>query len=132
MTDTSEMGDGVQPAAYETGPHSLLAIKPQGSPNPASMGVPDGVQSGLKLEQTRANIAYALLAILFLVVAFEVLSGAALSGACWTWGSYCKQANASLSMIASSTQPIFTAMIGLVGSVVGFYFGSKSQSPTGP
>lgn len=132
MTDTSQIGGAAQPPTHEIGPHNLLAIKPQGSPSPTSLGVPDGVQSGLKLEQTRANIAYALLAILFLVVAFEVLSGAALSGACWTWGSYCRQANASLSMIASSTQPIFTAMIGLVGSVVGFYFGSKSQSPTGP
>ena len=34
-------------------------------------------------------------------------------------------------MITTTTASIFTAMVGLVGSVVGFYFGSKSEASSG-
>lgn len=123
--DTQSPG-GSSPAE----PVVLSTIKARGSPSSDNIGSPEGVRSGLKLEQTRANIAYGLLAILLLVVLFQVISSAALSSGCWVWGSYCPQAEKALSMITSTTQSIFTAMVGLVGSVVGFYFGSKSgRSP---
>ena len=119
------------PDGTPTGTIILSAVAPSGASNRVSPGSPDGVGGGFMLEATRANIAYGLLAILLLVVLAQVISSAALSGGCWVWGSYCPQAKEALTMISGATSSIFTAMVGLVGSVVGFYFGSKSETPTG-
>lgn len=111
--------------------YDLTKVKPQGKPNPDNLGSPDDVSAGRRLEATRTYIAYALLAILGAVVLIEVLASAAFANACWMWGSTCKQAQGALAMITSNIQTIFTAMVGLVGSVVGFYFGSKSSGGNG-
>ena len=115
-----------------TGPLDLRTIKAEdGAPsNPTNTGSPTGVRE-VNLEDTRRRIAYFLLGILTLVVVIEVLGGSILAVNCWLGANAngaCPAAQASLSVLTTSLGAVFTAMIGLVGSVVGFYFGSKSTS----
>jgi uncharacterized membrane protein YeaQ/YmgE (transglycosylase-associated protein family) len=83
------------------------------------------------LDGTRQRIAFILLGILGAIVLVEVIASAVFASNCWffetTKGS-CPQAQASLSVLTSAMGTIFTAMVGLVGSVVGFYFGSQKQN----
>jgi len=102
-----------------------------GKGNPQNIGSPAAVQAGYALETTRKNLAYILLALLFLVIVFQTLSGAILGNACWRFVAYCTHAKESLDLVSGATQTVFTAMIGLVGSVIGFYFGSKAQNSPG-
>jgi hypothetical protein len=100
-----------------------------GGASPDSRGTATGV-SGYTLDKTRQLIAFFLLGILALIVLVQVIGSAVFAGDCWFFdhvkGS-CPQAQASLGVLTSALGSVFTAMIGLVGSVVGFYFGSQKQ-----
>lgn len=89
---------------------------------------------------TRRNIAYALLVILALVIVFQLVRSSELTDMCsqtikTTKGAIaidimaakCNALKEAFAAVASQNQNVFTALIGLVGSVVGFYFGSKSN-----
>lgn len=76
-------------------------------------------------EGTRKKIAYFLLWIMIGVIVVVVLVALMFSVDCWLNTSRCEPAKDALAMLTSSIAPVFTAMVGLVGSVVGFYFGSK-------
>lgn len=90
-------------------------------------GTPTVVQD-FSLDTTRKRIAFFLLYIMAGVIALVALVSLIYSADCWLNGSKCTQAEGALNLLNSGIAPMFTAMIGLVGSVVGFYFGSKSTS----
>lgn len=79
------------------------------------------------VDQTRQMIAIWLLASLFGIIAVEALFSAILGFNCWIYGMCSTRAAPAVALITNTIQPIFTAMVGLVGSVVGFYFGSQKQ-----
>jgi hypothetical protein len=93
-------------------------------------GSPVGVSSSFTLDGTRRHIAFLLLGMLAAVILILVLSSGILAVSCWfnakTDGT-CPQAQASLGVLTSVFGTVFTAMVGLVGSVVGFYFGSQTK-----
>jgi len=74
---------------------------------------------------TRKRIAYFLLWILVGIIVIVVLVSLAFSWTCWVDEAKCTPASTALSILTTSISPLFTAMVGLVGSVVGFYFGSR-------
>lgn len=77
---------------------------------------------------TQRRIAFMLLWIMIGVIAIITIVSLGYSLRCSlsaTTGDACEMGGAGLDLLTKSLSPIFTAMIGLVGSVVGFYFGSK-------
>ncbi|MEA3011481.1 MAG: hypothetical protein QOD42_26 [Sphingomonadales bacterium] len=78
-------------------------------------------------EETRKNIAYFLLWIMIGVIVAVVVVALMFSVDCWIHTDRCEPAKDALEMLTGSIAPVFTAMVGLVGSVVGFYFGSKER-----
>lgn len=89
------------------------------------------------LDETRQQIAFILLGILGFIILIQLISSAVLAAGCWSTATLdkagvaaCPQAQASLGVLTSVLGTVFTAMIGLVGSVVGFYFGSQKANPT--
>ena len=82
----------------------------------------------LDIDETRQQIAFILLWILGGIIVLEAIGGACFAGDCWLFGR-CDRASTAFGLISSSMGAIFTAMVGLVGSVVGFYFGSQKQTP---
>ena len=83
-----------------------------------------GVES-VDLGNTRKTIAYFLLWILVGIIIVVVMVSLVFSVNCWLNADKCTPASTALSLLTSSISPLFTAMVGLVGSVVGFYFGSR-------
>lgn len=79
------------------------------------------------IDKTREKIAYLLLAILIGVIAIITLVALIYSASCWFSAAQCAAAQKALPILTDAIQPVFTAMIGIVGSVVGFYFGSKES-----
>jgi hypothetical protein len=82
------------------------------------------------IDRTREKIAFILLGILAAIILIEVLAGGIFAADCWTQaGDNCSKVQASLGILTGVLGMVFTAMVGLVGSVVGFYFGSQKQQP---
>ncbi len=79
------------------------------------------------MERTRAKIAYFLLWIMVAIVVVIVLVSLMFSVDCWLRAARCAPAKDALSMLTGGISPVFTALVGLVGSVVGFYFGSRQS-----
>ncbi len=90
-------------------------------------GSPAAVQD-YSLDSTRKRIAFFLLYIMAGIVALVALVSLFYSGSCWLTQTKCTQAEGALTLLNTGVAPMFTAMVGLVGSVVGFYFGSKSTT----
>lgn len=88
-------------------------------------GSPAAVQD-YSLDSTRKRIAFFLLFIMAAIVGLVALVSLIYSVDCWRNVGKCTQAEGALTLLNSGIAPMFTAMVGLVGSVVGFYFGSKS------
>jgi len=80
------------------------------------------------LDRTRRDIAYLLLWIMIGVMLVIILASVVYSVRCAMDSTTCAAATNALGVLTSSISPIFTAMVGLVGSVVGFYFGSKQAA----
>lgn len=92
-----------------------------------SGGSPAAVQDYSTLDFTRKRIAFFLLYIMAGIVVLVALVALLYSFDCWLNGEKkCVQAEGALTLLNTGIAPMFTAMVGLVGSVVGFYFGSKS------
>ncbi|HET9640619.1 MAG TPA: hypothetical protein VFP12_15575 [Allosphingosinicella sp.] len=89
-----------------------------------SGGGPVGVEP-VELGNTRKTIAFFLLWILVGIIVVVVLVSLVFTIMCWLDGTKCAAATTSLNLLTTSVSPVFTAMVGLVGSVVGFYFGSR-------
>jgi hypothetical protein len=120
---------------------SLSTIGPSSGGGASSSGpgaaTAVSVSPDYSLDKTRQYIAFALLGILGLIILVELISSTVLATGCWntakpdgTGVMACPQAQASLGVLTSVLGTVFTAMIGLVGSVVGFYFGSQKSTPT--
>jgi hypothetical protein len=120
--DATENLDGLVSAAP-----SPPSTPPPPTPN-AATGTPSGVvKYNLDLDETRKQLAYMLLWIMIGVIAVLMLVSLVYSVRCWLNAGTCPAANDALGILASHVSPVFTAMVGLVGSVVGFYFGSKQN-----
>lgn len=80
------------------------------------------------LNHTRKKIAMTLIGMLALLIVVEVIWGGIFGMSCWVNSkpATCDLADRSLAITQSAVGQMFTAMVGLVGSVVGFYFGSNS------
>ena len=78
-------------------------------------------------ELTRRWLARAVILLLTLIVVAIAGLSTVYSFDCWYYGDdgRCTRAKQSIDDLVTSIQPIFTALIGLVGSVIGFYFGSR-------
>ena len=105
----------------------------QRSAEPAAAILNDrGTVTGLgdygSFSNTQRLIAFMLLWILIGIIMVIVIVSLAYTTQCVVAKSPCTQAKDALDLLNKSLSPIFTAMIGLVGSVVGFYFGSKQTS----
>lgn len=74
---------------------------------------------------TQRQIAFMLLYIMIGVIAIITIMSLGYSVGCSRDVKACPINGNALKLLNDSMSPIFTAMIGLVGSVVGFYFGSK-------
>ena len=95
-----------------------------GGPGGGTLGTAIGVQA-YPMERTRARIAYFLLWIMVGVILAVVLVSLMFSVDCWLRANRCAPAKDALAMLTGGISPVFTALVGLVGSVVGFYFGSR-------
>ena len=109
--------------AAEQGVHVPNSPAPSKDDTPPP-GTPSGV-SALELGQTRKEIAYRLIYIMSAVIAAYLLVSLIFAQSCWM-SSTCSVKDA-YGMAAGSFATVFTALVGIVGSVVGFYFGSKSE-----
>lgn len=111
-------------------PASLDVLAASGSaPPPAAPTTGDYVVPA-SIDLTRQRIAYLLLWIMIGIMVVIILVSLAYSIGCWRDVTQCTAASNALGVLTSSISPIFTAMVGLVGSVVGFYFGSKNSDET--
>lgn len=120
MSDTNSPSGAV--AAPLMSLSSLGAGPPAGA-LPAAVVMPYNPEP--QQERTRGYITYALLGTLLLVILFLVAVGALLARDCYVQSS-CASAQASLGIITGIMNIVFTPIIGLVGSVIGFYFGAKT------
>lgn len=94
-----------------------------------TIGVPTAVQDNYDpsrdQEKARARIAYILLAMLGLAVACVLVIGSALALTCYA-GKTCGGAKEAFALLSATVALIVSPIVGLVGSAIGFYFGSKS------
>jgi len=89
----------------------------------------DGQIEDYSIDSTRKKIAFFLLYIMAAVIALVALVSLFYSANCWMFGGdKCTQATQALTLLNNGVAPMFTAMVGLVGSVVGFYFGSRQTN----
>ncbi|QRE74270.1 hypothetical protein [Methylobacterium aquaticum] len=96
---------------------------------PPTIGVATSVQGnydpGRDQEKARVRIAYVLLAMLGLAVVCVLATGSYLALTCYA-GKTCGEAKEAFALLSGTVALIFTPVVGLVGSAIGFYFGSKS------
>lgn len=111
----------------------INAVVTPGTPETASPAAqtPAGTEAyDLKLAYTRESIAFFLLWITAGVIGAAAVATVVFSGWCWLNVRSCQAAGTALDLLSRNMSQYVTAMIGLVGSVVGFYFGSNSRSNT--
>lgn len=94
--------------------------------NAEDKGTATTITDNIRLGKTRESIAFRLLWLLAAIVAGYLLVSVIFSQACWQ-SSECDIKDA-YAMAAGSFATVFAALLGLVGSVVGFYFGSQSKT----
>lgn len=78
-------------------------------------------------ETVRGVIAIGLLVALGIVILFLLVAGSWLAVLCYR-GTSCMSATESLGILTNIANIVFTPLVGLVGSVTGFYFGSKAAA----
>lgn len=115
-------------------PIVLSDVKPSSiAPDPSeNKGTPTSLGGTTSLDGARQVIAYILLAALIAVIAFSAVASAIYASPCLRSGpgmaEVCKQAQSGGENVGKTMGVILTAIIGLVGSVVGFYFGSSQKA----
>ena len=105
---------GTSAAATSAQVKTAAAVEPNYDPAPAQ-------------ERARAIIAYILLAVLVLVAIVMLIAAIVLARDCYA-SKNCANAKDALAILTNAVGLVFTPIIGLVGSVIGFYFGAKSVS----
>jgi hypothetical protein len=116
-------------------PVALEKVRPTTLADPKTAPSATSVSDDGQLDgNTRRNIAYALVLLLASLVLFHFYQSSHLVAVCATMppvSTSCDLEKEAFGLAAKESQNIFTAIVGLVGSVVGFYFGQKSQQPAG-
>jgi hypothetical protein len=79
------------------------------------------------LGATQEKIALRILWILTAIIATIFLLSVVLGGWCFFDKAQCDASGNALRLVTGTTKDIFTAMLGLAGSVVGFYFGQRDR-----
>ena len=128
------MADDGVPSLDEAGP--VLPLGDAGKAGAGAGGGGTGTGDGgsptavedYSIDSTRKRIAFFLLYIMAGIVALVAFVSLFYSGSCWLTQTKCTQAEGALTLLNTGVAPMFTAMVGLVGSVVGFYFGSRQTS----
>lgn len=105
---------------------TTVPAAPSPAPPAGGAGTVNPEVTTFELDRTRKQLAYRLLWIMIGIIGVIMLMSTIYSVRCWIDGGSCAAATTALGILTGSLSPIFTAMVGLVGSVVGFYFGSKS------
>jgi hypothetical protein len=119
---------GAEPPSIDDAESALNLGDIPASTNVAVSGTGPGGAAGVVDSPdgtTRRTIAYFLLWIMVGIMLIVVLASLVFSVNCWVDGTTCARATTALNILTSNISPMFTAMVGLVGSVVGFYFGSR-------
>jgi hypothetical protein len=122
------MADEGVPSLDDAGPLVAAADPVQGGGTGTGDGGSPAAVQDYSLDSTRKRIAFFLLFIMAGIVALVAIVSLIYSAGCWLNGSRCTQAEGALTLLNTGISPMFTAMVGLVGSVVGFYFGSKAAT----
>ncbi len=110
-----------------------IVLKTIGDDSPAvgspTIGVATSIQGnydpGRDQEKARVRITYVLLAMLGLAVVCVLAVGCYLALTCYA-AKACSDAKDAFALMSATVALIFTPIVGLVGSAIGFYFGSKS------
>ena len=97
---------------------------PQPAPRPAE--APYNLEAAQ--ENKRGEIAIRLLTMLAMVLAVTYLFVLIAFLVAWD-GTHSVDIVATLAALKALMEPILTALIGLIGSVIGFYFGANSSKP---
>jgi hypothetical protein len=121
MSDPPPEGGAKAPNIDESKPPSGGVT---GSGGGTALGAAVGVEP-YQMERTRAKIALFLLWIMVGIIVVVVLISLTYSVDCWLRPDRCTSAKDALAMLTGGVSPVLTALVGLVGSVVGFYFGSR-------
>jgi ABC-type dipeptide/oligopeptide/nickel transport system permease component len=87
-------------------------------------------QVTLAAERARQRLAFLIVYLLAGVIVVIVVAGVVGGLACWSGGTRCDAVTRSLAVLTNSTSTVFTALIGLTGSIIGFYFGSRKIPET--
>lgn len=124
--ELKSLDDTTAPAGTAEAVASAVTGTGTGTGASAATGTAVGLQDYSE-DETRERIAYFLLWIMIGVIIAVVLVALMFSVDCWLHPGRCEPAKDALAMLTTSISPVFTAMVGLVGSVVGFYFGSKKS-----
>ncbi|KMO12300.1 hypothetical protein [Methylobacterium platani] len=113
-------------AAVAAGAQTTDAISSARSPAiGTAISVQENYNPGRDQERARVRIAYILLAMLGLAVCCILAVGSYLALTCYA-GRTCGEAKEAFALLGSTVGLIFTPIVGLVGSAIGFYLGSKS------
>lgn len=116
-------GDGAPIALTGLTPATTAGPDSHSPPTPQSVTPPVPLD-----DHTRRFLAFAFLGLLFLIVINHgVLTWNVVTPCTAGDAAMCQQKLAAFAAVVKETQTIFTAIVGLVGSVVGFYFGAKSK-----
>lgn len=96
-------------------------------PTPPITNTLQSVSKPFDLGEVQQKIALRIIWVLIAIVACIFLISVILGGWCFYDKAQCVAAGNALDLVVGKTKDIFTAMLGLVGSIVGFYFGQRSE-----
>lgn len=127
--------DGPPEKTEESPKKTTIALTSVGADGRAASGGQVGTATGIQTgynplpdqEKARAYIAYILLGTMVGSIIFIAIAGAILAEDCYT-SPKCMSAKESMNIVIQIMSLIFTPIVGLVGSVIGFYFGSKAAA----
>lgn len=131
MNWSGGVAEEARQATGESSPIDLGTLRPHsaavGSPQVLTPSrVEKDYDPGPEQEKARAKLAYILLAVLVGLVVVQVITGVIGAVDCFL-SPNCADAKNALALMNTSISQTFTPIVGLVGSVIGFYFGAKSK-----
>jgi hypothetical protein len=140
LAEGDEQGQSSQDAPVATNavePVDLRTISPTSGTGLPGGGVDGSAQrsSSVTLSSTKTynfsitqeKLALRILWILMGIIGAVFCLSLVMGSVCLVSSGQCKAAGEGLQLVIGTTKELFTAIIGLVGSVVGFYFGQRDR-----